>query len=182
MCEHRGNAADNAIVRHTWGVKLSCSDNHPLSARRQSWPARVAALCLVLFTMVHAVGANRTATDALAITQALQLRQLSVEEAAKEIPVRLRGVVTFHDTTRAALFLHDSTDGTFVWVRPGELPKVPLRAGTLIEVEGVTAPGDFVVCVSGTACQLNVALPAQSNSHQQIVQPKNLSLRDCRVR
>ncbi|MCU0772510.1 MAG: sensor histidine kinase [Verrucomicrobia bacterium] len=93
------------------------------------------------------------------ITQAVQLRGLTLEQAAREIPVRLRGVVTFHDSTRAATFIHDDSDSTFVWVKTEDLPVEPLTAGTVVEVEGVSAPGDFHVCVSGpkwTSAQLRV--------------------------
>lgn len=74
----------------------------------------------------------RAATESLVVTQAVQLRNLSVSEASKEIPVRLRGVVTFHDSTRAATFIHDGSDGTFVWVKTEDLPKESLTAGTFL--------------------------------------------------
>lgn len=73
---------------------------------------------------------------------------LSAVEACRGFPVHLHAIVTYYDTQvdsrRIALFVHDASGGMyaavprgFVWFRQAPLP------GTLVDISGVTAPGDF---------------------------------------
>ena len=71
-----------------------------------------------------------------------EIRRLTAEQAALEHPVRLRGVVTFH--APPLLFVQDETQGIYVRV---VFPQGPLPAGTRVEVEGVTGPGQFAPIV-----------------------------------
>jgi signal transduction histidine kinase/CheY-like chemotaxis protein len=57
----------------------------------------------------------------------------------------LRAVVTFFGPVGRTLTIQDETDGIYVWV--GSAPIPPLRVGQLVEVEGVSAPGDFAPIV-----------------------------------
>ena len=75
------------------------------------------------------------------LTRAEQVRQLSAGQAERAYPVRLRGVVTYFDSESPDLFVQDSTAG--IWVDLGDSAKLSLRAGQLVEVEGVTSAGDF---------------------------------------
>ncbi len=89
--------------------------------------------------------------DAEALRTLTTLRQahsLSPDEARRGYPVHVRAVVTYYDkhvdTRRLAFFLHDSTGSIYAAVLlgttwPGRQP-VP---GTLVDVTGVTAPGDY---------------------------------------
>jgi diguanylate cyclase (GGDEF)-like protein len=64
-------------------------------------------------------------------------------------PVRLRGVVTFYDPYQQghrALFIADQSGEVFV--APGLGPALPLHAGSLVEVSGVTDPGGYSPIVS----------------------------------
>ena len=73
-----------------------------------------------------------------ALTRAEQVRELSAEQANRGYPVRLRGVVTFVDDF--SLFVQDSGAGIFVSAS-GLAHEV--RAGQLIELDGVTECPDF---------------------------------------
>ena len=81
------------------------------------------------------------------LTRIDRIRALSAAEAERGLPVRLRGVVTFLETTQASFYFHDGTGGVFV--NTGKR-KLPLRAGDRVEVEGVTAPGGFIPVVMET--------------------------------
>jgi two-component system sensor histidine kinase/response regulator len=80
------------------------------------------------------------------LTNALQVRRLSVEQAKCRFPVQLHGVVTYYDPSWNMLFFQDSTAGLFVATRREKLP-ASLRSGQLIELGGVAAPGDFAPVV-----------------------------------
>ena len=83
------------------------------------------------------------------LTTAREAHGLTAEEAARAYPVHLRAVVTYYDPyvdkRHGALFVHDPTGGIFVSV-PAR-PILPLRAGTLVDVAGVSGPGDFAPVV-----------------------------------
>jgi signal transduction histidine kinase/CheY-like chemotaxis protein len=75
---------------------------------------------------------------------------LTIQESKRGYPVILRAVVTYYDTNidvrRPALFVADRTRGVFVAL--SQAPAVPLKPGQLIEVTGVTGPGDFAPIVA----------------------------------
>ena len=82
------------------------------------------------------------------LTTAREIRALTPEEAAREIPVKLRGVVLVHDPIRRATFIHDGTDG--IYVRVQELKDPPaLHPGQLLEIEGVSSPGKYLPDIGG---------------------------------
>src|SRR2546421_8304499 len=67
---------------------------------------------------------------------------MSPEEAAGSHPVHLKGVVTYYAPEEPDLFIQDSTFG--IWVNTEDLkPKPLLRAGDLVEVDGVREITDF---------------------------------------
>lgn len=82
---------------------------------------------------------------------AAEIRSMDRETARRALPVRLRGVVTFAELQGTTAYVQDSTGGVYVRLRPpgalrhGELP---LDAGTLVEIEGVTAAGIMVAFIS----------------------------------
>lgn len=67
---------------------------------------------------------------------ALEVRSLPPEEAAKRLPVELRGTVVFVEGPRGAVLIQDATAGTF-FHGPDE---VTLRIGDDVAVKGVTNP------------------------------------------
>src|SRR5579862_7470420 len=75
------------------------------------------SLCVVsLFLFSFAAGrlfawAN---SASICLTNAKQIRELDPETAGKNLPVRLRGVVTFYDAPLFNLFIQDNSAGIFV--------------------------------------------------------------------
>jgi len=76
------------------------------------------------------------------LTSVRQVNELSQAEAARGYPVRLRGVLTFHDWELS--FLQDATGA--IYFRNAD-PN--LRAGTEVEVEGFTVRGRTLPIVTG---------------------------------
>jgi len=83
------------------------------------------------------------------ITNAHAAHSLTSKEAVRKYPVHLRVVVTYYDPyidpRFGVLFVCDSTGCIFVALPPR--PILPLRAGTMIDLEGISAPGDFAPIV-----------------------------------
>lgn len=92
-----------------------------------------------------------TATNQLKLpmlTTAGQIRWLKPEEANRQYPVKIRGVITFLMTRRGGNVgadIQDGTGGIFLWelwnLDPATTAK--LQNGDFCEVEGVTSAGDF---------------------------------------
>ncbi len=81
-------------------------------------------------------GALRTVRD---------LKSLSVETAAKNLPVDIRGTVTFIDRSSSLLFVQDATAGAYVDVHSGT-PEV--EAGDIVQVRGFSGPGDYAPIIT----------------------------------
>src|ERR1017187_2875131 len=79
------------------------------------------------------------------LTTARRVHNLSPEKAGSHYPVRLLALVTYYDPyidpRHGALFVHDSTGAIFVAV--SARPILPIHAGSLVELTGVSDPGDF---------------------------------------
>ena len=98
---------------------------------------------------------QRTITSAT-IRTARAVHILPPEQAAQEYPVLLRAVVTYYDpyidSRHGALFVHDVSGGVFVMVPPR--PILTIKPGSLVEITGVTAPGDYAAVVNGSQVRL----------------------------
>jgi signal transduction histidine kinase len=98
-----------------------------------------------------------------------QLREVSPEQAAKRLPVRLRGVVTFCDArVDLGLFVHDSTGSIYVKLGEGTNN---INAGDEVEIEGRSGAGDFVPVVNAERVTIlgRDALPApDSVTYEQL--------------
>ncbi len=79
------------------------------------------------------------------LTTARRVHSLPPQEAARHYPVRLLAVVTYYDPyidpRHGALFVHDSTGAIFVAI--AARPILSIHAGSLVELTGVSDPGDF---------------------------------------
>ncbi len=79
------------------------------------------------------------------LNTAHEVHSLPLDEASRQYPVRLRAVVTYYDPyidpRHGALFVHDSSGSIFVAL-PAR-PILPLTAGSLVEVTGVSGTGDY---------------------------------------
>ena len=86
------------------------------------------------------------------LTTANAAHSLQHDEATRGYPVHLQAVVTFYnpdtDPLVGAFFACDRTGCICVLVPPR--PILPLRAGTLVDIKGVSAPGNYAPIVMGT--------------------------------
>jgi signal transduction histidine kinase len=82
-------------------------------------------------------GVPTSTTSVPVLTNVEQIRELSVADAGREHPVRLRGVVTFYNPPM--LFVQDETAGIFV----RSVTPQNVRSGQLVDLSGVTGPGQF---------------------------------------
>ncbi len=69
---------------------------------------------------------------------------MTIEEAQRSYPVRLRAVITYYKWDAGDLFIQDSTGG--IWVDPGH-SKLALHQGEFVEVEGFSGAGDLAPTV-----------------------------------
>ncbi|MEO5823204.1 MAG: response regulator [Vicinamibacteraceae bacterium] len=90
------------------------------------------------------------------LTQASDIRNMSVSEAKRGYPVKLQAVITYYDPHNTTLTIQDASAG--IYVRVGNSPVPLLQSGQLVELEGFTGPGDVVpviiaprITVIGTA-------------------------------
>ncbi|HKF59105.1 MAG TPA: response regulator [Blastocatellia bacterium] len=74
------------------------------------------------------------------LTTVEQVRALTTEQASRGCPVRIQAVVTFYDPMAFILFVQDSTAGIFVNCTPS---RFDVKAGQIVEIEGMTSPGQF---------------------------------------
>jgi PAS domain S-box-containing protein len=82
------------------------------------------------------------------LTTVEQVKGLSEDQARLGYPIRLRGVVTYHNPVAGNTFVQDRTGGVYLVFRRDAQPQV--RAGDSVEIEGASRPGNFapVVVVS----------------------------------
>jgi signal transduction histidine kinase/CheY-like chemotaxis protein len=97
--------------------------------------------CVVVRAKVAAVAARDV------ITRTADVRSLSIEDAKRGYPVRLRAVVTYYDKYHNNLIVQDDSGG--IYVRTSRAKPVPmLVAGNLIDLRGVSGPGDFAPVIA----------------------------------
>jgi hypothetical protein len=93
-----------------------------------------------LLSVVAAQGQKSTTTNLPTLTQLEQIRRMSIEEAGRGYPVRIRGVVTYYNRDATDLFIQDSTAG--IWIDPGQT-KLAFHHGEFVQVEGFSGLGEF---------------------------------------
>ena len=101
--------------------------------------AGLAALVLALIPPVFA----RALPDGAVLTTAQEVRLLGTEEARRQHPVRLRGVVTDNDPAAVLSFVQDGSAGIFVPINVSGSDVRTFEPGSLVEVAGVTSVGSF---------------------------------------
>jgi len=101
------------------------------------------------------------------LTTAHQVHSMSVEDARRSYPVRLRAVVTyFNGAPGPKLVVQDETGGVYVSGYPKTAS--PLTVGQLVEVEGVTEAGDFAPVVMNPRVRII--------GKQRLPQPRHLGV------
>src|SRR5204863_10112345 len=86
---------------------------------------------------------NAAPTLAPILTRVSQIRRLGAE-ADRGFSVRLRGVVTYYDA-RYMLFVQDESGGIYVYP---DQQSFAVRAGQLVEVDGVTHSGLYAPVIN----------------------------------
>lgn len=99
----------------------------------------VRPLSLLLFLLLL-VGAPAQEPTLRTLTTALELRNLSAEQAALGYPVKLRAVVTLR-APEGTIFVQDDTGGTYIHAQKTGFTA---DAGQVVEVEGVTYRGLYI--------------------------------------
>ena len=90
-----------------------------------------------------------TNRELMRLTLAQDVRTLTPENAAREFPVQLRGIVTWSHADHADLFIQDSSGGIYVWI-PSNLIDSRPNIGDEVEILGTTAEGKFAPYVNPT--------------------------------
>jgi PAS domain S-box-containing protein len=93
------------------------------------------------------------------LTEIADVAKLARSDAARHLPVRLRGVLTYADPEWRNGFLQDKSGAIYVDLDPSYKD---LRSGQLVEVTGRTSPGGFApeILSSAVAIQGATNLPA----------------------
>ena len=126
-----------------------------LSKTKLAGSCLTAAVLLVWPSDSLAQKAALVAPTASVLTNVVQVKRLSSQEAERHHPVRLRGVVTYFewnpDWQLYTANLQDETGG--ISFSPGRTVAdvLKLKPGQLIEIEGISAQGQFAPEVRGTA-------------------------------
>jgi signal transduction histidine kinase/ActR/RegA family two-component response regulator len=86
------------------------------------------------------------------ITSVAEVHALSPEQAAGAIPVHVRATVTYINPETSTFFVQDQTGPTYVNATR-MIRQVKAKAGDLVDLTGVTAPGQFAPIVSASAVE-----------------------------
>jgi signal transduction histidine kinase len=114
-----------------------------------SYPIRVLGLLLASIFADMEAFAELTPSSTVVLTNAAQILHLSSAQAAQALPVRLRGVVVDESQPHErALILADQTAGIYLQAKTNLF--APYHRNDLIEIIGVTSPGEFAPCVLAT--------------------------------
>lgn len=128
-------------------MSTECAINFPASRkrRRNSRAVRTFAQLLALAFCFGAFPLKVTAqTSSEELRTAAAVRGLTVEQAQQRQRVRLRGVVTFWSESLYSRFVQDDTAGIYLQYATNTPPLTP---GQIVEVEGVSSPGEYAPVV-----------------------------------
>jgi diguanylate cyclase (GGDEF)-like protein len=121
-------------------------------------PFRVSAYFALgfMFAAVACKGAQVSQQPLRTLHFAREAHSLPYDQAIRAYPVHLRAVVTYYDpfidSRHGAVFVHDSSGAIFVRIPPR--PILPLRPGTLVDVVGISGPGDYAPIVDQATLQI----------------------------
>jgi signal transduction histidine kinase/CheY-like chemotaxis protein len=100
------------------------------------------------------------------LTTVAQVRALTLEQARQRYPIHLKGVITYRAPEYRVTFLQDETAGIYVWQEQSDLQ---ITAGSLVEVDGNTTPGEFAPSIENARFRVlgRAALPAPGRKSLQ---------------
>jgi len=132
--------------RRTWNPPRLAAGVRQCRCRRLLSALALVSAGFVTRAQPLAAGPNRLPL----LTSARVAHDMTDAEGARHYPVHLRAVVTYYDPfidpRHGAMFVLDKSGSIFVAV-PHD-PVLPIHAGALIEVDGVTDAGDYAPIVS----------------------------------
>ena len=98
-------------------------------------------------SLVRPVETGRPAGKPRTITTVAAIHALSPDEAAHAMPVHVRATVTYINPLSNVWFVQDQTGPTYV--SSSRLGDLKVRPGDLVDLTGVSAPGNFAPIISG---------------------------------
>jgi signal transduction histidine kinase/ActR/RegA family two-component response regulator len=100
------------------------------------------------------------------LTKAHDVHSLTLEEAVRNYPVRLTAVVTYYDLNadprHPVFFASDASGAIFV-----SMPALPFEAGDVVEIQGVSAAGDYAPILKGTEAHVIGRAPLPSTAPRE---------------
>lgn len=115
-------------------------------ARRKSGRRLALLLALAFLPAGRATGAEESTP---VLSSVSEVRALSLDAAAEQIPVCLRGVITYYDLANGMTFLQDNTGGIYFRGARAGPAAAPITSGDLVELTGFTRAGKFSPSVAG---------------------------------
>ena len=86
------------------------------------------------------------------LTSAVAVHALALEEARRQYPVALDGVITFYKPETQTAFFADSSSGIYVNVH--KVGRLSVRSGDRVLLSGISGPGDFAPVVENPKVQV----------------------------
>lgn len=101
---------------------------------------------LLVWAALQASGQKTNPPSSQLLTNVAQIRQLTPPQAIKALPVKLKGVMLAEADPRSrAIMIADDTGGLYLLANRNLFS--PFRRGDLLEIEGVSDPGEFAPIV-----------------------------------
>jgi diguanylate cyclase (GGDEF)-like protein len=124
---------------------------HAMTPQRSLWAGDGIAV-LILLSLLLRAGINDAQAPRRALptmVTASAIHRMTPEDAARGYPVRLQAVVTYFDPSpnprHSVLFVADESGS--IYVALSHNPIAPLKPADLVEITGVTSPGEFAPVV-----------------------------------
>ncbi len=143
------------------GADPGCAEPGACARPQSRWNLGLAVIVLAgVLAVVASIARGAQSTDPElplpTLTNAHAAHSLTTEEATRKYPVHLRAVVTYYDPyiypSNSALFVCDFTGCVFVAI-PSK-PILPIHAGTVLDIAGVSGPGDFTPIIEQAKIQV----------------------------
>src|ERR1700744_683391 len=90
--------------------------------RNNPLPYSGLGLCLWVCLLLSSASQAQSATPTNEIQSVAAVRQLTAEQAAQHLPVRLQGTLSFFDAGLFAYFFQDDTAGIYLFYDPARQP------------------------------------------------------------
>src|ERR1017187_6640631 len=126
--------------------------------RLPTTPSVGGILILVVMAAI-ASAASDTPNQPHLLRTVAQVRALTLEQARQKYPIHLKGVITYRAPEYQVTFFQDATAGIYVFDQQSDLK---ITAGSLVEVDGNTTPGEFAPSIEHARFRIigRAALPA----------------------